>query len=167
MGEDLNVEKANKITLSDYEGDEPGGMIYSEAATNGNDSEYYFADLEELVRRIQYEKDEDKGPLTLEDIPKYVWPCTSTPFSLSAQDIVENALESQEFFEGAYDHIDGEDLEALDVFLRFWCRKVDLKTWFLDTSTVIVLSDEERRILLEDALDEHPETIPAEEPADG
>lgn len=167
MGEDLNIERAKKITLGEYEDDEPGGMIYSEAATSGNDSEHYFSDLEELIARIQYEKDDDKGALTLEDIPTHVWPCTSVPFSLNAQEIVENALESQEFFEGAYDHIDGEDMEALEVMLRLWCRKVDLKTWFLDTSTVIVLSEEERRVLLEDALDAHPETIPPEAPSDG
>jgi hypothetical protein len=147
MKEGFNFDEATKTTLGAYFESEPKGMFYTEEVSNGRDDEHYFSDIDELAERIAYEKGEE-NELTLEHVPKYVWPCVGEELTLSAQDILENALETQEFFEGAYDHIDDDDIELMQRFLNFWCKKVALKTWYAMGKEVIVLSDDERNAIL-------------------
>lgn len=150
--EQRRIEKAEKIPFSQYDG-EP---FYCERYTSGDDSEYYFNDLETLAECIN-EHYWGAGVLhvpSFEDVPTHLWLCDRVPFKLTAENIIENELEHQEFFEDAIDHIKDGKMAELQTLLDKWCTEVNLGMYIESTKKVYVLTDEDRQKFYEEYLKE-------------
>lgn len=72
------------------------GMLFCECC------EHFYHDVDELIDD-HWDHDE---------IPTWAWACTERRLAIDASEVIANALESQEWFEDAADHIPG-DLSAL------------------------------------------------------
>lgn len=114
-------EKAKKVTLEEYPADK---HVY----WDGGIGDGYFLNIDEVLDRC-----EEEGL----EVPKYVWACREVPFAMSADWLIERALE--EHGEGARDEIASKDERELQALLDSWCRKQDVKSWEVDYSTAILL----------------------------
>jgi hypothetical protein len=85
------------------------GWVYWEEGEGHNKG--FFASVEEL-REWCYGSDHEP--------PARVWACAPHGFSLDAQAIVDNELESGEYHESAGDCLDGKDVAALQTLLDDW-----------------------------------------------
>lgn len=114
-------DDATKIPEAEYD-----GWVYDENA------EEYYASVEEWRERF----DDDSSDVA------YLWACaTIDGFGLDAADIVQSALENGEHHEDAFDSVDG--IEELQTMLNGWCAKQDVKSYMVDYTRAVVLSEAE------------------------
>lgn len=129
MDEETLYEKAKKITIEEYD-----GPIYREGA-GGDWGEGYFSDIEAL---LDYCETEGYDP------PSYVWACSAKPFELgerAVEDLLERELEFQEMYEDAGARITDAQRKELADLLTAWAKKVNLESWEIDYSRVILLEE--------------------------
>jgi hypothetical protein len=100
-------EKAVKYTLENVPKEY---CEYFFTDTYGYDNGY-FTDIDSLE---DYCKDNDI------DIPKFIWGTSSKSLSIDADNIVSNELE--EWYEDAFDRVDGNELAKLQIALDDFCK---------------------------------------------
>lgn len=115
-------EKAEKIQAKDYK-----GWVFWE---DHGDNEGFFSSVAELRT---YCNDVGVEP------PPYVYACKAMLLSMNAEWIIEDALE--EHHENARDSISKEAEDELQSLLNAWCAKQTVRTWFQDTTRVVLPND--------------------------
>jgi hypothetical protein len=115
--EKATYDKAKKVMLSEYSGD----WLFCDRCNE------YHPDVDSLLDA----HDDDDDP------PTWAWGTTEQPFTLDAERIISDELESQEFYEDAFDNISGESLKELQTFLDAWLKKQDMKSYMVDYGTVV------------------------------
>lgn len=131
-------EKAHKIAYEAY----TGSWLYVE---NVGHNEGYFEDLDTL---IDYYASEEIPP------PAYAWTCDKIEFRLSAEDILEHAL--QDHHEDAGDHITTLDGNRLQKYLDVWARKQNIHSYSASNRVAVLLPDS--------LIQEYSQTEPAPDP---
>ena len=110
-------EKAEKVQAKDWDGP---------VVLNGD---RFFSCVEDLL-----------DDLDGEDDPKYVWACRKVGLGFDADDVINNALESQEHHEDARDSITHGDVEELQALLTTWATKQRVETWWEDRTKAVILN---------------------------
>lgn len=129
--EAARFEKAKKVTYEEYDEE----IIYVDGYGSGDMiGDGYWSSLDEFLDHCE---SEDIEP------PEYVWGVSQQKFTLDAEDIIDSALENQEFYEDARGNISKEDMNALDKFLTEWCKKVDLTCYMEDNSVAVLVPAKE------------------------
>lgn len=115
--EQVTFDKAKKVMLSEYAGD----WVFCDHCDE------YFADVDSLLDA----HDDDA------ELPTWAWGTTEQPSTLDAERIISEQLESQEFYEDAFENISGEAVKELQTFLDAWLKKQDMKSYMVDHSVVV------------------------------
>lgn len=113
-------DAARKVDAAGYD----GWVSWPDHGPN----EGYFASVDDL---LAYCADEGVEP------PAYVWGCLELAFQINAHDVIENALE--EHHEEAKYKISDESIGELQEFLVAWCAKQDVKSYYEDRSTAVII----------------------------
>lgn len=113
-------DKATKVNAADYD----GWVSWSDHGPN----EGYFASVDDLLTYC-----EDEGCT----LPAYVWGCSELPFHMSAERAIEDALD--EHYEEARHKIADTEVERLQAFLDEWCEKQEVKSYFEDRGTAVMI----------------------------
>jgi len=73
------------------------------------------------------------------------WACRVRKLTLNAGDVVDQALEWQEHYDGASDMISNSSIVALQEILDRWLEEhaSDVETWFFDETRQVVISETE------------------------
>jgi hypothetical protein len=103
-------EKARKVALADYQ----GAYLYCPRC-----SEYL--ETGEMAAHLV----EEHGPNL--DGPAYAYGCNLQRLALDAGEILNDALEQQEFYEDAIEAIPAKDSQALQAQLDAWCAGLTLE----------------------------------------
>jgi hypothetical protein len=115
--ERLARDKATKIRAFEYE----LPMVYHEG--HGNDG--YLT------------VDEARDAIFEGEMEPWAWACTPMRLALDGREIVQTELESQLFFDGAYDAIGEGAMVELQAFLDDWCARLTMIGYEQDTSTIV------------------------------
>jgi hypothetical protein len=115
--EQATYDKAKKVMLSEYSED----WLFCDHC------EEYFSDVDSLL-----DAHDDA-----EDPPTWAWGTYETPFTLNASDVLIQFLEQQEFYEEAFEHIDGAAIDEMQNFFDAWLKKQNMKSYMVDYSTVV------------------------------
>ena len=119
--EQKQYDEAKKVTYGDYLGE----WIYCDCCCE------YFADVDSFLDSHQDH----------ESIPTWVWGTTESNFDLDAERIISDQLESQDFYEGAFDSIPRNEIYKLQLFMDNWRTDNKLLSYQADFSTVVQLDD--------------------------
>jgi hypothetical protein len=71
------------------------------------------------------------------ELPKYVWACRKFGLTLNAVDIISRELESQEFYEDAFEHVVA--ISQLQEAIDEWSEKQSLESWKVDRTRAVLL----------------------------
>jgi hypothetical protein len=110
-------DKAKKVMLSEYAG---------EWLCCDHCDEYY-PDVDALLDA----HDDD------EELPTWAWGTYECPFTLNASDVIIQALEQQEFYDEAFENIDGAAVDQMQDFFDEWLKKQSVKSYMVDNSVVV------------------------------
>lgn len=88
-----------------------------------------------------------------QDLDYWAYATEEREFRLDASEIVNDALEHQQYYDGAIDKVASADMARLQTFLDKWCASVGIKGFWPDESTIVLLNKCE-----DDVSDEHDET---------
>jgi hypothetical protein len=110
-------DKAKKVMLSEYAGD----WLCCDHCDE------YYPDVDSLLDA----HDDDEEPRT------WAWGTIEQPFTLNANDVLCQELEQQEFYEEAFENIDGAAIDQMQNFFDAWLKKQDLKAYMIDNSVVV------------------------------
>jgi hypothetical protein len=122
--EQARFEKSEKLTIEQYD-----GPVYWDGHS-GNIGDGYFSDIDALLDHCEQEG---------LDVPEYVWSCEPKEMKLSAEDIIERAVE--EMYEDAYDSISEKSKIHLQLFLDTWCKEQNIVSWHDDRSRSVLLRE--------------------------
>lgn len=109
-------EKAEKISWRDY-----AGPVY--------DGSRYHADVEDYMDILACDYDR-------EDVPIYVWACTTRGLHIDAEGLINNFL--PEYHEDAGDQT--ERVDELQSMLDVWCKSQRIESWDQETTRVVLLA---------------------------
>lgn len=115
--EKVTYDKAKKVMLSEYGGD----WLCCDHCDE------YYPDVDSLLDAHDDE----------EELPDWAWGTYEVKFVLNAEDIIDQQLERDEFYDGAADNISKEAVQELQTFLTAWATKQDLKAYMIDNSVVV------------------------------
>jgi hypothetical protein len=121
-------EKAAKVAWSAYGGE----CFYSPEADGGGGGEGFFWDQGEFLDYFA-----EKG----EEPPAYAWACNPTRLTLTAGDIIANALENGDFHEEAGEDIPRGAAEEMQAFLDEWTAEHSPVSYFPDYSRAIDMTE--------------------------
>jgi len=110
-------DKAKKVMLSEYAGD----WLCCDHCDE------YYPDVDSLLDA----HDDDEEPRT------WAWGTIEQPFTLNANDVLCQELEQQEFYEEAFENIDGAAIDQMQNFFDAWLKKQDMKSYMVDYSVVV------------------------------
>jgi len=118
--------KATKVTYAEYDEE----VVFWDGHGSGDmGGDGFWSSLETVLEHC------DQEELAR---PMFVWGVSRTYLSLDARSILESNLESQEFYEDAYDNIPGPEIEALDAYLKALCDRLKLHVFFPAGVAVLV-----------------------------
>lgn len=123
MIEVKRYEKAKKISVEEYENENPNGLYYS--------NERYYFDIESFLDSIY------RGG---EDVPDYVWGTYKEPIQLDADAIVELLQDNDVAYEG-YEVSSKAKKDIQDFVEQFNSEHTEYSHW-PDYETAILVSDE-------------------------
>ena len=112
--EKKRFEKAEKLTEEQY-GDDP---VWWDARGPADGLFVSVEDVREYCEENEVE------------LPEYVWACDAEKFHIDMQGAVEDALERQELYEGAYDDLGGDEaIKELQALVQGWLDKHPVISW--------------------------------------
>jgi hypothetical protein len=118
-------EAAKKVTIEEY----PDQPVYWDGSLHGMMiGDGYFLNIEEFLDRC-----EEEGV----DLPPYVWATRATTLAMSADFLLEHAM--QEHHEGARDTLPTDAETELQEILDEWCSKQKTLTWEADYKMAVLL----------------------------
>ena len=124
--EEKVFEKAEKMTIDEYPGDQP---VFWDGPPKGSSiGDGYFLNVDDFLERCEEEEVE---------VPQYIWATTSVPLALSADFLIESAM--NEHREDAREAIPSESELQLQHMLDTWCAAQKVKTWQPDYKRAILL----------------------------
>jgi hypothetical protein len=116
------LDKATKVAAKDYD----GGVFWSDVGPQ----EGYFVSVDDMLAHC-----EDEGV----DPPAMVWGSRKVPFSLSAETILEHALEDHH--EGAGEQITTAEGKRLQAFLDEWAEAQNINSFEEDRDIAVVVGE--------------------------
>jgi len=118
----VTYDKATKVKYVEYDGQ----MLCCDHCDE------YFWDLDSYLDSHQDEP---------EDIRTWAWGTYEVPLTLDAERILSDQLESQDFYEDAFNNIAPEALSEMQVFFDEWLKKRAMKSYMVDHSVVVDLEE--------------------------
>ena len=128
--EALLFEKALKISIDDY----PDQPVYWEGHT-GSMGFGFFENIDELCDVFDEEREEP--PNRALQFPKYVWACVPKPLEISAEALVQSAVEGN----NGSEVVGPEAVEWLQTLLDGWMKEQGARSWFPDFSRAVLLEE--------------------------
>ena len=114
----LWFDAAEKIAIENW--NEP---VYLDGFGSSSCGDGYWDTVEAFIEHvIDTWEDFHDGDFRAEDAPPWVWGTVPQKLSFDASAVISNELESQEFYEGAYDQIPDAAIKEMQAYLDKWAE---------------------------------------------